>query len=124
MLSILLFNVTAPTGIYSSCHSLSLHDALPIYRGAPPTIAGKEAGEMVADRGGDMVKKRGADETPFMEAPAYGRSLAGLSVNLLVRNVAQAVRSEEHTSELQSLMRISYAVVCLQKKIKNCPTNQ
>src|SRR3546814_2191623 len=29
-----------------------------------------------------------------------------------------AVRSEEHTSELQSLMRISYAVFCLKKKIK------
>src|SRR3546814_5828063 len=28
-----------------------------------------------------------------------------------------ALRSEEHTSELQSLMRISYAVFCLQKKI-------
>src|SRR3546814_3328326 len=28
-------------------------------------------------------------------------------------------RSEEHTSELQSLMRISYAVFCLKKKIKN-----
>src|SRR3546814_3745102 len=28
-----------------------------------------------------------------------------------------AVRSEEHTSELQSLMRISYAVFCLKKKI-------
>src|SRR3546814_5233775 len=28
-------------------------------------------------------------------------------------------RSEEHTSELQSLMRISYAVFCLQKKQKN-----
>src|SRR3546814_2711022 len=28
-----------------------------------------------------------------------------------------AYRSEEHTSELQSLMRISYAVVCLKKKI-------
>src|SRR3546814_5936541 len=28
-------------------------------------------------------------------------------------------RSEEHTSELQSLMRISYAVFCLNKKIKN-----
>src|SRR3546814_10192304 len=27
-------------------------------------------------------------------------------------------RSEEHTSELQSLMRISYAVFCLKKKIK------
>src|SRR3546814_636985 len=31
-------------------------------------------------------------------------------------NVAQLVRSEEHTSELQSLMRISYAVFCLKKK--------
>src|SRR3546814_8931423 len=28
-------------------------------------------------------------------------------------------RSEEHTSELQSLMRISYAVFCLKKKIKD-----
>src|SRR3546814_5773605 len=28
-------------------------------------------------------------------------------------------RSEEHTSELQSLMRISYAVFCLKKKIKH-----
>src|SRR3546814_3471682 len=30
-----------------------------------------------------------------------------------------ASRSEEHTSELQSLMRISYAVFCLKKKKKN-----
>src|SRR3546814_10048648 len=30
--------------------------------------------------------------------------------------VAHALRSEEHTSELQSLMRISYAVFCLKKK--------
>src|SRR3546814_9464137 len=29
-------------------------------------------------------------------------------------------RSEEHTSELQSLMRISYAVFCLKKKINTC----
>src|SRR3546814_8659771 len=29
-------------------------------------------------------------------------------------------RSEEHTSELQSLMRISYAVLCLKKKKKKC----
>src|SRR3546814_4768526 len=29
-------------------------------------------------------------------------------------------RSEEHTSELQSLMRISYAVFCLKKKIQQC----
>src|SRR3546814_2968159 len=31
--------------------------------------------------------------------------------------IVMAVRSEEHTSELQSLMRISYAVFCLKKKI-------
>src|SRR3546814_2507573 len=35
-----------------------------------------------------------------------------------------AFRSEEHTSELQSLMRISYAVFCLKKKkTKNTPDN-
>src|SRR3546814_9050575 len=34
-----------------------------------------------------------------------------------------AVRSEEHTSELQSLMRISYAVFCLKKKNKNTTNN-
>src|SRR3546814_6529485 len=33
-------------------------------------------------------------------------------------DVAQIKRSEEHTSELQSLMRISYAVFCLKKKKK------
>src|SRR3546814_3591421 len=33
-------------------------------------------------------------------------------------------RSEEHTSELQSLMRISYAVFCLQNKNKNTHTQQ
>src|SRR3546814_2673384 len=32
------------------------------------------------------------------------------------------MRSEEHTSELQSLMRISYAVFCLKKKIKQQQT--
>src|SRR3546814_6534349 len=32
-------------------------------------------------------------------------------------------RSEEHTSELQSLMRISYAVFCLKKKKKKRPDN-
>src|SRR3546814_2141883 len=35
------------------------------------------------------------------------------------RPTGQALRSEEHTSELQSLMRISYAVFCLKKKKKN-----
>src|SRR3546814_5201939 len=34
----------------------------------------------------------------------------------LLRRELVAIRSEEHTSELQSLMRISYAVFCLKKK--------
>src|SRR3546814_10171756 len=39
-----------------------------------------------------------------------------------VKEVGQGVmrRSEEHTSELQSLMRISYAVFCLKKKTNKC----
>src|SRR3546814_3611037 len=37
-------------------------------------------------------------------------SLAGTAASV------QGARSEEHTSELQSLMRISYAVFCLKKK--------
>src|SRR3546814_8745902 len=37
---------------------------------------------------------------------------------LRVSHVPRTRRSEEHTSELQSLMRISYAVFCLKKKIQ------
>src|SRR3546814_7145640 len=39
------------------------------------------------------------------------------------REAHRAVRSEEHTSELQSLMRISYAVFCLKKKKKKRTVN-
>src|SRR3546814_2151424 len=47
--------------------------------------------------------------------------LSGLSVVYFLFQFAHYVlpRSEEHTSELQSLMRISYAVFCLKKKKKN-----
>src|SRR3546814_4633957 len=37
---------------------------------------------------------------------------------IVVEHDEDAIRSEEHTSELQSLMRISYAVFCLKKKKK------
>src|SRR3546814_4221119 len=47
------------------------------------------------------------------EHPAVGR-LRGHG--FLDGGVLAVVRSEEHTSELQSLMRISYAVFCLKKK--------
>src|SRR3546814_4489243 len=43
-------------------------------------------------------------------------ALVGRSVLDLIPARTERVRSEEHTSELQSLMRISYAVFCLKKK--------
>src|SRR3546814_5730726 len=50
------------------------------------------------------------------QAEAAGHAHAGVEVVEVVEHVRDAVRSEEHTSELQSLMRISYAVFCLKKK--------
>src|SRR3546814_10277667 len=47
-------------------------------------------------------------EFPFAFLEAFGRKA----------NTLKQLRSEEHTSELQSLMRISYAVFCLKKKKK------
>src|SRR3546814_10248801 len=50
---------------------------------------------------------------------AVGRRCAGKAgVNEIAVKYLPAARSEEHTSELQSLMRISYAVFCLKKKNK------
>src|SRR3546814_9422994 len=46
-----------------------------------------------------------------------------LRKNRQLRLFIGAVRSEEHTSELQSLMRISYAVFCLKKKTKKTYNN-
>src|SRR3546814_1029983 len=47
--------------------------------------------------------------------PEQRLDLAG-AVARLRDDIADELRSEEHTSELQSLMRISYAVFCLKKK--------
>src|SRR3546814_1848809 len=45
-----------------------------------------------------------------------GQHIPPVHDQLLVAPADRADRSEEHTSELQSLMRISYAVFCLKKK--------
>src|SRR3546814_5464638 len=58
------------------------------------------------------------DDNPFAIAP-IARHLAGRERQL---KSAVGKRSEEHTSELQSLMRISYAVFCLKKKKKKRAT--
>src|SRR3546814_4078025 len=56
------------------------------------------------------------DDSPLIVAlSARGLSL-GSATLMLDAMGSKANRSEEHTSELQSLMRISYAVFCLKKK--------
>src|SRR3546814_2416159 len=67
-------------------------------------------GRLVERRLGDLVVRDGNAETV---AECAQRVLTHFL--LLMRDVL--ARSEEHTSELQSLMRISYAVFCLKKKI-------
>src|SRR3546814_6805621 len=64
--------------------------------------------------GGDPVGPRG-ERSPPVEAPeAPHDGDEGLLGGVL--GIGLVARSEEHTSELQSLMRISYAVFCLKKK--------
>src|SRR3546814_8684562 len=60
-------------------------------------------------------------EIPFVVARVVLQDFTGvplLADIAAMRSVAAKMRSEEHTSELQSLMRISYAVFCLKKKTK------
>src|SRR3546814_4858489 len=69
-------------------------------------------------RGGSMNMQYGtvrpvvARLAPFRLSRITRKSSSDIWVNC-------GVRSEEHTSELQSLMRISYAVFCLKKKKEN-----
>src|SRR3546814_3706583 len=60
-------------------------------------------------------------ETAVRANPAAGPEQAVAARHR--RRPAETIRSEEHTSELQSLMRISYAVFCLKKKKKIKPKN-
>src|SRR3546814_3595462 len=60
---------------------------------------------------GDML------EHLFPEGKLVVSDFGGPVVRRPVAKILIIVRSEEHTSELQSLMRISYAVFCLKKKI-------
>src|SRR3546814_6278469 len=91
---------------------------------------------VVARRGGFRSRRRGRHENRLLLGkpvggirPAAPRAVRQplMSGSVRVRPVSPPiaqlspsakVRSEEHTSELQSLMRISYAVFCLKKKKK------
>src|SRR3546814_10065400 len=54
----------------------------------------------------------------------FADAAAGDEADPESRRTRHAGRSEEHTSELQSLMRISYAVFCLKKKNQNRNTQR
>src|SRR3546814_11473104 len=79
-----------------------LHDALPIYTDAR-RLAESDVGGQYQDV--DTREPRHADEGRSRQLEAGPDAAA-----------ERPDRSEEHTSELQSLMRISYAVFCLKKK--------
>src|SRR3546814_4410287 len=67
---------------------------------------------VVCDPDPDAVE----EQCKAVEQVVQGRGFVAVSETL------NAVRSEEHTSELQSLMRISYAVFCLKHKKNKSPS--
>src|SRR3546814_6414364 len=75
-------------------------------------LRARRAAEGAAQQIGDEA--RGA--LCGLERDVTRKAVAHDHVDLAARQ--PVARSEEHTSELQSLMRISYAVFCLKKKIK------
>src|SRR3546814_4769928 len=77
-------------------------------------------------RGGAYAIVENGTEEPAMGFSLYIDQLveAGAGADERRRLFVPLGRSEEHTSELQSLMRISYAVFCLKKKHKNTKSNK
>src|SRR3546814_1552948 len=102
-----LSNVTASTTIYTYLHTLSLHDALPI-----SVSSGNPASAENLKPVGNLF--RGITGTFRQE---WKRFAMGGTIGTVIGTLpgAGSTRSEENTSELQSLMRISYAALCLKK---------
>src|SRR3546814_15666148 len=98
-------NGTAPPGVYTYLHTLSLRDALPIFR----RLEGRVGRALPRSFGTDRTA------TVVIDVQGQGFAIPDLDEDESYRLDA-GPRSEEHTSELQSLMRTSYAVFCLKKK--------
>src|SRR3546814_9150554 len=64
-----------------------------------------------------MITVKMTDGTEYQTRSTWGSE--GDVMTLEIDPTAHPARSEEHTSELQSLMRISYAVFCLKTKKSN-----
>src|SRR3546814_5868573 len=117
---VLFFKDTATTEIYTVGHTLSLHDALPIYcNGVRPSTAANtrlRCCPLNPDSSASsarLVRRANRVFSSSSTSATTGSTGRGRS------RPSDASRSEEHTSELQSLMRISYAVFCLKKKKLN-----
>src|SRR3546814_10202870 len=96
----MFFKATATPEIYPSGHHLSLHDALPLGSGGRRGDGDRlPQGAAERRRSQGAVRARGHDAA---RGAAYHRDRRKGAV-------ARRRRSEEHTSERQSLMRISYA---------------
>src|SRR3546814_6553893 len=101
------FHATATPESYTHCPTLSLPDALPIYlRDDPPVLVVAPLSGHHATLLRDTVKTLLRDHKVYVTDWVDARMVP----------TSEGSRSEEHTYELQSLMRISYAVFCLQKK--------
>src|SRR3546814_6025032 len=74
---------------------------------------------------GEVANPAAASASISVDLPEPGPPVTTWSESVLIARPrdSAAPRSEEHTSELQSLMRISYAVFCLKKK-KNKRNNR
>src|SRR3546814_8187707 len=86
-----------------------------VLRFAPKNADALHLLALVAQGKGDPATAEKLIGEALKHAPAH----PNLLVNLANSQRDQGKRSEEHTSELQSLMRISYAVFCLKKKNTN-----
>src|SRR3546814_5045812 len=85
---------------------MRLHDSAMHLRGAPTEAVARAVYDAVENARVEALGSRG-----------YQGIADNLETALALRLRSDPiVRSEEHTSELQSLMRISYAVFCLKKK--------
>src|SRR3546814_1178437 len=107
---VFFFNYTPPTDIYAYAIPLSLPAALPISLVVPPHQ--RRAGQA---KGLQRLARTIAGRNEVGNGRA-GRDAGANSIGRVRRRGRGGRRSEEHTSELQSLMRISYAVFCLKKK--------
>src|SRR3546814_10384446 len=76
-------------------------------------------GQIMAPEGADSIQTLVLAIRHGMTAAELGATIFPYLTTVEGLKLAAQTRSEEHTSELQSLMRISYAVFCLKQKTSN-----